>query len=174
MDRASPADTLVLEDYVQTPRPTEMEALKVKLEELKAKKEKTAFDKKVIDDLQKRIGLDKLPSKVKPTSLERRDQYKLDLIKKATALSNQPKKFERLAKPELPPEERKAKVPGYILLVDNLYDANNRAGKEPVKATFTELNRVFADDPKLREAAQEYLLAKDLLKNKQENPEAEA
>jgi hypothetical protein len=172
MDRASPADTLVLEDYVQTPRPTEMEALKVKLEELKAKKEKTAFDKKVIDDLQKRIGLDKLPSKVKPTSLERRDQYKLDLIKKATALSNQPKKFERLAKPELPPEERKAKVPGYILLVDNLYDANNRAGKEPVKATFTELNRVFADDPKLRAAAQEYLLAKDLLKNKQENPES--
>lgn len=172
MDRASPADTLLLEDYVQTPRPTEMEALKVKLEELKAKKEKTAFDKKVIDDLQKRIGLDKLPSKVQPTSLERRDQYKLDLIKKATALSNQPKKFERLAKPELPPEERKAKVPGYILLVDNLYDANDRAGKEPVKATFTELNRVFADDPKLRAAAQEYLLAKDLLKNKEQNPEA--
>ena len=172
VDRASPADTLVMEDYVQTPRPTEMEALKVKLEELKAKKEKTAFDKKVIDDLQKRIGLDKLPSKVQPTSLERRDQYKLDLIKKATALSNQPKKFERLAKPELPPEERKAKVPGYILLVDNLYDANDRAGKEPVKATFTELNRVFADDPKLRAAAQEYLLAKDLLKNKEQNPEA--
>lgn len=171
LDRASPADTLVMEDYVQTPGPTEMEALKVKLEELKAKKEKTAFDKKVIDDLQKRIGLDKLPSKVQPTSLERRDQYKLDLIKKATALSNQPKKFERLAKPELPPEERKAKVPGYILLVDNLYDANDRAGKEPVKATFTELNRVFADDPKLRAAAQEYLLAKDLLKNKEQNPE---
>ena len=172
MDMAGPADTLIMEDYIQPPGPTEMEALKVELEELKAKKEKTAFDKKVIDDLQKRIGSDKLPSKVQPTSLERRDQYKLDLIKKATALSNQPKKFERLAKPELSPEERKAKVPGYILLVDNLYDANDRAGKEPVKATFTELNRVFADDPKLRASAQEYLLAKDLLKNKQENPES--
>jgi hypothetical protein len=172
VDRAGPADTLIMEDYVQTPGPTEMEALKVKLEELKAKKEKTAFDKKVIDDLQKRIGLDKIPSKVGPTSLERRDQYKLDLIKKATALAAQPKKFDRLAKQALPPEERKAKVPGYILLVDNLYDANDRAGKEPVKATFTELNRVFADDPKLREAAQEYLLAKDLLKNKEQNPEA--
>lgn len=172
MDMAGPADTLIMEDYIQPPGPTEMKALKVKLEELKAKKEKTAFDKKVIDDLQKRIGLDKLPTKVQPTSLERRDQYKLDLIKKATALSNQPKKFERLAKPELSPEERKAKVPGYILLVDNLYDANDRAGKEPVKATFTELNRVFADDPKLRAAAQEYLLAKDLLKNKEQNPEA--
>jgi len=154
------------------------EELKAALEEFKKKREKTAADKKAIEDLQKRIGFDKLPSKseeekVKPSgALERREQYKLALIDRATKLANQPKKFERLAKPNLTPEERKSKVPEYVILVDNLYDTNERSGNEPVKTSYDEINRVFADKPEIRAAAQEYLLAKDLLNSKTKNPEA--
>jgi hypothetical protein len=152
-----------------------VEELKADLEELKKKKDKTAAEKKAVEDLQKQIGLDQLPSKeeVKPSgSLERREGYKLALLEKATKLANQPKKFERLAKPNLPPEQRKAQVPEYIILVDNLYDSNERSGNEPVKASFQEINRVFADKPEVRAAAGEYLLAKDLLNSKTQNPEA--
>lgn len=151
------------------------EELKAALEEFKKKRDKTAADKKAIEDLQKRIGLDQLPSKeeVKPSgALERREQYKLALVEKATKLANQPKKFERLAKPNLPPEARKSQVPEYVILVDNLYDTNERSGNEPVKASYDEINRVFADKPEIRAAAQEYLLAKDLLNSKTKNPEA--
>lgn len=153
------------------------EELKAALEEFKKKREKTAADKKAIEELQKRIGFDKLPSSPPPEenkksgALERREQYKLALIEKATKLANQPKKFERLAKPNLPPEQRKSQVPEYIILVDNLYDTNERSGNEPVKASYEEINRVFADKPEIRAAAQEYLLAKDLLSSKSKNPE---
>lgn len=151
------------------------EELKAALEEFKKKREKTAADKKAIEELQKRIGLDKLPStpeeNKKSGALERREQYKLALVEKATKLANQPKKFERLAKPNLPPEQRKSQVPEYIILVDNLYDTNERSGNEPVKASYEEINRVFADKPEIRAAAQEYLLAKDLLSSKSKNPE---
>lgn len=153
------------------------EELKAALEEFKKKREKTAADKKAIEELQKRIGFDKLPSSPPPEenkksgALERREQYKLALIEKATKLANQPKKFERLAKPNLSPEQRKSQVPEYIILVDNLYDTNERSGNEPVKASYEEINRVFADKPEIRAAAQEYLLAKDLLSSKTKNPE---
>lgn len=152
-----------------------IEGLKKSLEEYKAKKDKTAADKKVIEDLQKEIGLDKLPSKEgsggSSGAIERREGYKLALLEKATKLANQPKKFERLAKPSLSPEDRKSKVPEYIILVDNLYDTNERSGNEPVKASYDEINRVFSDKPEIRASAQEYLLAKDLLNSKTKNPE---
>jgi hypothetical protein len=152
-----------------------IEGLKKSLEEYKAKKDKTAADKKIIEDLQKQIGLDQLPSKEgsggSSGAIERREGYKLALLEKATKLANQPKKFERLAKPSLSPEDRKSKVPEYIILVDNLYDTNERSGNEPVKASYDEINRVFSDKPEIRASAQEYLLAKDLLNSKTKNPE---
>ncbi len=152
-----------------------IEELKKRAEELKAKRDKTAAEKQEVIDLQKQIGFDQLPSKEegKPSgALQRRDEYKLALIDKATKLANQPKKFERLAKPNLSPEARKTQVPEYVLLVDNLYDTNERSGNEPVKASYEEINRVFSDKPEIRAAAQEYLLAKDLLNSKNKNPEA--
>jgi len=107
------------------------------------------------------------------TTMERRQKYKLNVIRGAERLASQPRRFERIAKPNLAPEERKAKVAEYVIVVDNLYTANNRemAAADAIRASYQELNRVYADDPKVREQAQEYLLAKDLLQAQIDNPE---
>jgi hypothetical protein len=162
----------------QPPAPRmSLEEIRAGLEERKRLKEREAADKKAVEELQKRIGLDKLPSAPPPqkegsSSIERREAYKLAVLKKASKLAEQPKKFERLAKPDLAPEARRGKVPEYVLLVDNLYDSNRRSGNDPVSPSFEELNRVYASQPEVREAAQEYLLAKSLLESKSQNPEA--
>jgi hypothetical protein len=103
--------------------------------------------------------------------LERRNAYKLRMIERATTLANQPKKFERIAKTNLPPEERAKKVADYVLVVDNLYVANQREGGDPILPSYEEINRVYADDPRTREQATSYLLAKQILDVKVENPE---
>ena len=107
------------------------------------------------------------------TTMERRQKYKLNVIRGAERLASQPRRFERIAKPNLAPEERKAKVAEYVIVVDNLYTANNREmnAADAIRASYQELNRVYADDPKVREQAQEYLLAKDLLQAQIDNPE---
>ena len=75
------------------------------------------------------------------------------MIERATTLANQPKKFERIAKTNLPPEERAKKVADYVLVVDNLYVANQREGGDPILPSYEEINRVYADDPRTREQA---------------------
>lgn len=107
------------------------------------------------------------------TTMERRQKYKLNVIKGAERLASRPKKFERIAKPNLPPEERRSQVAPYVIVVDNLYDTNTREMSAPdaIRASYMELNRVYADEPKVREQAQEYLLAKDLLQAQIDNPE---
>jgi len=42
---------------------------------------------------------------------------------------------------------------------------------DAIRSSYMELNRVYADEPKVREQAQEYLLAKDLLQAQIDNPE---
>jgi len=107
------------------------------------------------------------------TTMERRQRYKLSVIKGAEKLASKPKKFERIAKTTLSPEERKSKVAEYVIVVDNLYDTNNRelSTQDAIRASYQELNRVYADEPKVRQQAQEYLLAKDLLQVQIDNPE---
>jgi hypothetical protein len=107
------------------------------------------------------------------TTMERRQKYKLNVIKGAERLASRPKKFERIAKPNLAPEERRSQVAPYVIVVDNLYDTNTREMSAPdaIRASYMELNRVYADEPKVREQAQEYLLAKDLLQAQIDNPE---
>ena len=105
--------------------------------------------------------------------MERRQKYKLNVIKGAERLASRPKKFERIAKPNLAPEERRSQVASYVIVVDNLYDTNTRemSAADAIRASYQELNRVYADEPKVREQAQEYLLAKDLLQAQIDNPE---
>ena len=111
--------------------------------------------------------------KIANTTMERRQKYKLNVIKGAERLASRPKKFERIAKPNLAPEERRSQVAPYVIVVDNLYDTNTREMSAPdaIRASYMELNRVYADEPKVREQAQEYLLAKDLLQAQIDNPE---
>ena len=112
-------------------------------------------------------------AKMANTTMERRQRYKLSVIKGAEKLASKPKKFERIAKTTLSPEERKSKVAEYVIVVDNLYDTNNRelSTQDAIRASYQELNRVYADEPKVRQQAQEYLLAKDLLQVQIDNPE---
>ncbi len=107
------------------------------------------------------------------TTMERRQRYKLSVIKGAERLASKPKKFERIAKTNLSPEDRRSKVAEYVIVVDNLYDTNNRelSTQDAIRASYQELNRVYADEPKIRQQAQEYLLAKDLLQVQIDNPE---
>jgi len=105
------------------------------------------------------------------TTMDRRNAYKIKMIEKATRLANQPKKFERIAKTNLPPEERARKVADYVIVVDNLYAANSREGGDPIQPSYAEINRVYADDPKTREQATSYLLAKQILDTTIQNPE---
>jgi hypothetical protein len=107
------------------------------------------------------------------TTMERRQKYKLNVIKGAERLASRPKKFERIAKPNLAPEERRSQVAPYVIVVDNLYDTNTRemSAADAIRSSYMELNRVYADEPKVREQAQEYLLAKDLLQAQIDNPE---
>lgn len=104
------------------------------------------------------------------TTQTRRERYKLNIIRGATRLANQPKRFERIAKPNLAPEERAKKVADYVIVVDNLYETNRRTSGDPIVPSYEELNRVYADDPRTREQAQEYLLAKQILEVSAANP----
>ena len=112
-------------------------------------------------------------ARIQNTTMERRQKYKLNVIKGAERLASRPKKFERIAKPNLSPEKRRDQVAPYVIVVDNLYDTNTRemSAADAIRASYQELNRVYADEPKVREQAQEYLLAKDLLQAQIDNPE---
>jgi hypothetical protein len=92
----------------------------------------------------------------------RRDAYALAVVEGGARLAAQPKKFERLAKTNLPQNERAAVVPQFITIVDKLYDVN--AGKATAfKSTYDEISRFYANAPDTRKAAHEYLTAKDIL-----------
>jgi hypothetical protein len=93
---------------------------------------------------------------------QRRDAYALAVVEGGARLAAQPKKFERLAKTNLPQNERAAVVPQFITIVDKLYDVN--AGKATAfKSTYDEISRFYANAPDTRKAAHEYLTAKDIL-----------
>jgi hypothetical protein len=93
---------------------------------------------------------------------DRSSAYALKIINKGKDLADKPAKLARLAKTDLPESERIKKVPEHIALVDKLYEINKTKG-DVYKSTYSEIARVYEKQPKLRDAALEYLVAKNLL-----------
>ena len=96
------------------------------------------------------------------TRQQRAASYALNIIQKGKDLANKPEKLARIAKTNLPENERSKKIPEHIALVDKLYDINISKG-DVYKSTYSEIARVYEKQPKLRDAALEYLVAKNLL-----------
>ena len=108
-------------------------------------------------------------SKVIPTRQSRRDLYLARTIKKGIQLANKPAKIERLAKTKLPEKERSKVVPEAIAVVDKIYEIN-RGKPNAFKLSFDEISRAFANKPKERQQAHEYLVAKDMLEGDKAKP----
>ena len=89
---------------------------------------------------------------------QRKDRYKFDVVTEGTKLARTPKKLQRLAKTNLPEENR----PEHYVIVDKLYDVN-RGKAEAFKMTYDEISRAFQNDPQKRSDAHKYLVAKDIL-----------
>ena len=96
------------------------------------------------------------------TRQQRAASYALNIIQKGKDLASKPEKLARIAKTNLPENERSKKIPEHIALVDKLYDINISKG-DVYKSTYSEIARVYEKQPKLRDAALEYLVAKNLL-----------
>ncbi len=96
------------------------------------------------------------------TRQQRAASYALNIIQKGKDLASKPEKLARIAKTNLPENERSKKIPEHIALVDKLYDINIAKG-DVYKSTYSEIARVYEKQPKLRDAALEYLVAKNLL-----------
>jgi len=92
------------------------------------------------------------------SSRQRKDRYKFDVVTEGTKLARTPKKLQRLAKTNLPEENR----PEHYVIVDKLYDVN-RGKAEAFKMTYDEISRAFQNDPQKRSDAHKYLVAKDIL-----------
>lgn len=103
-----------------------------------------------------------VPAPQAKTHQQRRDKYHYDIIMKGNELAQKKDKMARLAKKDLPMSERVKTVPAYVLIVEKLHGINQ--GKDDsFQATYEELNRAFADNPKLRQQAHEYLIAYDIM-----------
>jgi hypothetical protein len=96
------------------------------------------------------------------TRQQRAASYALNIIQKGRDLASKPEKLARIAKTNLPENQRSKQVPEHIALVDKLYDINLSKG-DVYKSTYSEIARVYEKQPKLRDAALEYLVAKNLL-----------
>jgi len=96
---------------------------------------------------------------------QRKDKYKFDVVSEGTKLARTPKKLQRLAKTNLPEENR----PEHYVIVDKLYDVN-RGKAEAFKMTYDEISRAFQNDPQKRSEAHSYLVAKDILETDVSEP----
>ena len=92
------------------------------------------------------------------SSRQRKDKYKFDVVSEGTKLARTPKKLQRLAKTNLPEENR----PEHYVIVDKLYDVN-RGKEQAFKMTYDEISRAFQNDPQKRSESHKYLVAKDIL-----------
>jgi len=105
----------------------------------------------------------------KATPQNRSDLYAMRVTKAGLELAQKPDKFARIAKTELPKDQREKAAPAYVILVDKLYNVNKNH-PNAFKDTYDEIARTYKDDPKLREAAQSYLVAKDVLEGQVTSP----
>lgn len=115
------------------------------------------------------VGAEIFEEKLAPNQRERRANYQARMIMAGVSLAKQKKKFERISKPNLTEAQRQTAVPEYARLVEELYETNISAGADPIKASFDEIAKIYADDPKMRKQAHTYLFALDMLKT--EKPE---
>ena len=123
----------------------------------------TEWYKKTLDTIRATEGK---TGKVQPkTRQDRSAAYALKTVNKGKELADKPAKLARLAKTDLPEAERMKKVPEHIALVDKLYEIN-KTKADVYKSTYSEIARVYEKQPKLRDAALEYLVAKNLLYGK--------
>jgi hypothetical protein len=139
--------------------------MKAKLEELSSSGEQiyNSSGKQIQPDQYQKI-IEDLSAALKQnkTRQDRSAAYALKIVNKGKELADKPAKLARIAKTDLPEAERIKKVPEHIALVDKLYEINK--GKTDVyKSTYSEIARVYEKQPKLRDAALEYLVAKNLL-----------
>ena len=105
----------------------------------------------------------------KATPATRANAYALNITMGGSRLASQPKKFERIAKNDLPPGEREKKVAPYVSLVDKLYDTN-KGRATAFKDTYDEVSRFYSKEPDVRRQAHEYLVAKDMLEKQVTQP----
>jgi len=104
------------------------------------------------------------PLGAKVTTQSRRDLYAMKTIKKGLELAQKPKQLARVAKTATPEN-----APEYVKLVNQVYDLNS-ARPDKFKLTFDEISRTYKDDPKTRELAHSYLVAKDAVESNVTNP----
>jgi hypothetical protein len=112
------------------------------------------------------VGAEKIAQPQSPGQKERRANYQARAVMDGIKLASQQKKFERLARPNLSDAERKTAVPEYVRMVEEIYETNISAGADPVRATFSEVSKVYANDPSTMKAAHAYIFALDTLKNR--------
>lgn len=100
-----------------------------------------------------------------PSTRQRKEKYKIDVISEGIKLASQPKRLSRLAKTD------STVRPAHLQIVDKLYETNK--GKAAAfKLTYDEISRVFAQDPVKRKEAHSYLVAKDTLEQNVTEPVA--
>jgi len=96
----------------------------------------------------------------------RRDLYAMKTIKRGLELADKPKQFARVAKTANP-----SSAPEYVRLVNGVYETNS-SRPDRFKASYDEIARVYKDNPKNRELALSYLVAKDAVESNVTKPMA--
>jgi hypothetical protein len=102
----------------------------------------------------------------KLTVPQRREIYAMNTIKRGLELAEKPKQFARVAKTDNP-----STAAEYVRLVNGVYELNS-ARPDRFKASFDEIARVYKNDPKNRELALSYLVAKDAIESNVTKPMA--
>jgi len=97
---------------------------------------------------------------------QRRELYAMKIATEGAKLADKPKQFARLAKTTSPDS-----APDYVKLVNQIYELNSTKG-DKFKLTFDEIAKFYKDEPKVRERAHAYLVAKDMLESGLTKPQA--
>ena len=94
------------------------------------------------------------------TRAQQKASYYVDVLSKGAKLADKPKKLERLAKKDLPKEER----PEVITIVEDLLNVS-RGKRNSFKSVFDEISRYYKDDKDKMRQAHEYLAALQILED---------
>lgn len=154
---------------METPTIRKLTPSELKLQQLQ---EKLKEAEPIIQSLPDQITVPPMKTEGDQGSLtpaKRADMYAMKVTVAGAKLASQPKKFERLAKTDLPPAEREKKTAPYVALVDKLYDTN-KGRATAFKDTYDEVSKFYAKEPDIRKSAHEYLVAKDMLEKSVTQP----
>jgi hypothetical protein len=121
------------------------------------------FEKKV-KEIREAGGYE--PPQAKLTVPQRREIYAMNTIKRGLELADKPKQFARVSKTDNP-----STAAEYVRLVNGVYELNSTR-PDRFKASFDEIARVYKNDPKNRELALSYLVAKDAIESNVTKPMA--